>query len=370
MKPSTSKIDPERLGTKSVLISKVKAMLIEQCEPVEITAKSDQQQMFNQMDLKEQLTYQMQQRKLNKQGWVHRLPILPQNIVDIKMNDADVSALQTLRNERDTTKLREQVEPIDVDHLMKILLPSMTQPDVKLNAIVCGLLLTTGRRTVEILKSAELYLGDGMTSSGYTAMFKGQAKDSLFGSAAYMIPLLAPFNICKAALDRVRDQIGEITKDLPTDDINAMYSRGINNYLKRVTKLDIAPHTLRAVYAMTTYELLPGKKMSLIGHLGQVLGHANPTNAVYYQRVKVINIPLLKDFEYPTFAKVAQTEDGWVVQGAAQQKRLATIKEIMLHKIKITASAVRALGGGTMKLIQKLIDANADRIDKYNKSIQ
>lgn len=364
---SKSLIDPQRLGTQAVLVSKLRSALIDQCEPLEITKPTEEQKPFNKMNLREQLTFQQQMRLLGKAKWVHDMQILPENIAAIRMTDKQIKELQRLRAKSDTKKLREESEVIDVGKLMDQLLPSLTDKDASKDAVISALLLATGRRTIEVLKTAEFYLGKDMTSTGYFAMFKGQAKDSVFGTEDYSIPLLAPFSLCQAALRRVRYDTEAVTKVSTAAQINTIFSKGISNYIKRATKMDLAPHVLRAVYAVSCYSLLKGRKMSLIGYISSILGHSTPSNAAYYQRVQAENVRLWETNE-PAMV-VPDLDDGWVVHSIPERKRIEGILEIMMHKRAVTASMIRATCGGTMPVITRVIENNQKRITEYNNSL-
>jgi hypothetical protein len=369
MKPSTSAIDPQRLGPQSVLYSKIKSKLIDKCMPLEVTETNEQTKLFNKMNLRQQLTYQMQSRAVDTNKWVHNLEILPSNIAGIRMANGSVEGLKRMRSTVNTTKLQAKSDTINVGELMKILLPALSDPDAKINAVICALLLVTGRRTYEIAKTAELYLAIDMKPSGYLALFSGQAKSGLFDTDDYRIPLLAPFNLCKDALDRVRK---ENNVHLNSEGVNDKYSRGLNNYLKRVTGLPLTPHSLRSVYAMSLFELQPkNDRKNLIGVISQALGHANPSNATFYQRTHVENVALWKPIkEEKEIVKEIEADDGWITMNLPDRKRVAVIEEMMLKKIKITASALRTAMGGTMHVSARVISNNQTRIDEFNDSLE
>lgn len=362
--PQTSKDDPTRLGTRSVFICKLRNQLIEMATGVEYD--SPLATKFNKMTLKEQLTFQKKSEALGENKWVHGMKILPENIDDIQMSPKDIAALKARRNTSDLAKLREPTDPIDVGKLSAILLPALSDPEAKLNAQICALLLATGRRTIEVLKTGDFYLAPDMDSTGYFAMFKGQAKASLFGTEDYKIPLLAPFYMCRAALDRIQNVTLPVVKDLSTDKANNVYARGVGNYLKQVTKLDLVPHDLRSLYAMSQYKLLENKRPSLIGFISRILGQTNAVNASYYQCIAVENVSL---WTAPVQEEFIDDLDGWIADGAAERKRLAGIREMMLYKKKITISAVKRMSGGTNEVIERVMNANADRINQYNKSL-
>jgi hypothetical protein len=374
LKPSTSKIDSARLGPRSVFISKLRKHLIDKASPYEVENEKNHllavQKEFNNMTLPAQLKFQMQSRKLDNNQWVHNLEVLPQNIADIVMSDADIEALVKLRSKVDTTKLREENEPIDVGALEDKLLPALSDPKASLNATICALLLVTGRRTIEIIKTAEFYLGPGMESSGYTCMFKGQAKESLFGTEDFQIPLLAQFSLVHAALKRVQKVTFPEVENVSTDAVNLKYARGLNNYLRKATGMPMAPHFLRTVYAMSCYKLLKGKRSSIVGYVSKILGQSSSSNAQYYLRTEVENVKLWTDDNDIEDEDEDEDEDGWIINSLPERKRLNGIFELMMHKQKVTASAVRTISKGSMPVIEKVIANNQAKIDEYNESLE
>jgi hypothetical protein len=121
---SKSTIDPTRLGSMSVFVTKLRNKLISKSSPIEIEWKklkdpTKNQTAFDLMDLKEQITFQKKAMKLDTDKWVHSLEVLPRNIADIYMNNKDAEALKKLRGNVDAAKMREETDVLDVDQLMK-----------------------------------------------------------------------------------------------------------------------------------------------------------------------------------------------------------------------------------------------------------
>ncbi len=260
---------------------------------------------------------------------------------------------------------------IDCKHLMQKLCPSLdltTNP--KRHETAAALLLVTGRRTIEVLSTADFQLGKGQTSAGYQCVFTGQAKTS--DGAPYTIPLLAPYSVVRAALTKVRE-LYPVT-GMSSEEVNQAYSTSINHVVKK--RVALKPHELRSVYAMATYELAETyttKKPSLVGWIWQVLGHSNPTQASFYQRVKVINSQLWTgtavEEEEQHEEQNDDDDDGWTVNGVVERKRLVGIKEMMEHRIPLTATSIRTHAGGTMSVAARIIANNKKKIDSYNASL-
>ena len=255
---SKSKIDPDRLGSRSTFTSRLKTALIEQVGPVDV----DNHPRFNEMSVKEQIRFQQRSLLTGLEDWVHNVQIVPANLVNLKIPDAMNQKLKEMRAAVDNEKLEKEMMEFDASEVLGKLCPVLLQPGAKRHYLAAALLAVTGRRTIEILKVGRLYLGPDQTPDGYSCWFDGQAKQGLIPTKPYVIPLLAPFSIVKAALTRVRKLYA--TEDVTEERVNSHLSKSIINYTERA--IGTNPHALRAIYALTTYELSK-TKMSLIGHI-------------------------------------------------------------------------------------------------------
>jgi integrase len=369
--PSNSKIDPQRLGTQSSFISRLRVKLIEKAGALDyLNATTDAQKLFNKMGVLEQLKFQAQSRATGTNKWVLPLVIAPKNIEGVRMAQENIDALKNNRAKIDTGKLREVAQVFDGDRLLEKLAPALTDPDAKRYALAAALLLITGRRTTEILKTAEFSLSRStkgnpstQTSDGYKCMFSGQTKEGLFPEAEYEIPLLAPFWVVEKAMQRLRSLY--LTQGMTNQQVNESYSGQIRTYTEKMAEM--TPHELRACYALMTFQLAE-KKMSLIGHISKVLGHAQPGAAAYYQRKKVENFTGPLEIENTTEHKENDFGE-WVINGAVEEKRMAGIIEMMKHRTHLTASSIRRDAGGFMPVIMRIMANNKELIDKYNASI-
>lgn len=397
LKPSTSKIDPLRLGSKSTLISQIRRACLEKAGPFE----EEGQEEFNKMDVIEQQKFQLRSRLTDMNKWVHDLPIVPDNLKGLLMADNDSAKLMAVRGLATNTKLRTEMTEIDGDKLMSKLCPNLEEPKRrKLSEVVAALILVTGRRTIEIMKTGDIYLGEGHSKTGYVAMFTGQAKRGLKDDEAYEIPLLAPFYMVRAALDVVRLTD---TSGMSSAEVNTKYSRNLLNYLRK--RCDLNPHRLRDVYAMMAFSLLPQKKMSLIGFVSKILGHEKPENAAFYQTTSIVNFsgpwnpngepaeaqaepikPQPKRAKRPdnvadepeSEPQVPQPEpeddqepdlSSWNYSTKPEKKRIVALIDMMQRRKRITATSARAAGGGSMPLLEKVISKNQAKIDAYNASL-
>ena len=161
------------------------------------------------------------------------------------------------------------------------------------------------------------------------------------------------------------------TEDVTEERVNSHLSKSIINFCQRT--IGTNPHALRAIYAVTCYELSP-TKMSLIGFIKKVLGHSGSSSAAYYQRVAVINPTV---WTPPEGAQIPAPEpeekkdefDGWNIDGAVEKKRFEGIREMMNSRVRLTATAIRAKVGGTMSVLTRILERNKDRVDAYNNSL-
>lgn len=370
MKPSTSKIDPDRLGSRSVFASLLKKDILKTIDPLEYLGADAKE--FNKMDIFEQMRFQAQSIESRENKWVHSLEIVPANLHDLKPSAAEHSSLTKLRTTVDNGKLREDMVEVEGDRTLKLLTEPLANLETKRHFIAAALLLVTGRRTIEVLQTGDFYLAKDGDQNGYKCMFSGQAKRKNKKDIPYEIPLLAPYWAVKRAFTHMREMYQ--AEGLSQADVNSAFSTGINTRVKKL--INLRPHELRAVYAAMTYKLnsegfYGWKKMSPIGFISQVLGHEDVKASTFYQRLKVIDFTGPVEMEQAPVFQIVEEEDndGWEVTGKVDQKRLVDIKEMMEKRIRITASSVRVHAGGSMVAIHRFINKNSNRIVEYNESL-
>ena len=381
-KPKLNAVDPSQLNSLATFITSLKNALTATLEPFEVEGQED----FNRMTIKQQLRFQAQSRLSGKNRWVIPLQIQPKNITDIKMTSPAADQRAKANEQIHKEKLQADMLIVDFPKVSERLMPALEQGnDDRKQALLAALLLATGRRTEEILKTGILSLGKDMSSNGYLARFEGQSKIGLKDIEAYDIPLLAPFWLVSDGMKRVRD-LYDID---PLSSANSAASQTLNNYTK--SRVGLKPHDLRKIYAMATYNLQTANKPSLIGWVSRVLGHTQLSNAAYYTTRNVINPSLYQptkiqpvveikpfddhdqDQENPGFPKEEdepEEEEPWIANSKPEQKRIAVIQEMMLKGIRITASSVRTHGKGSMALIDKVLQKNSDRIAEYNENLK
>ena len=364
MPKSTSKIDPDRLGPRSTFISRLKYAILEKLGPVLV----DNHPKFNELSIRDQIKFQKRAEVTQLEDWVHKVKIVPENLSKLKMPDLLSSKLKDMRETVNNGKLEAEMIEIDADRLLAKLCPHLEEANPKRHYLAAALLAVTGRRTIEVLKLGKLYLGPDQTPDGYSCWFEGQAKQGLNPTRPYVIPLLAPFSLVKSALTRVREMYD--TEDITAESVNSNLSKSIANYTMKV--LGVTPHALRSIYAMATYKLLD-KKISLIGHIRKVLGHSDGTSASHYQRMDVTITDVWKTKvqapkeEAP--ATEAKDDHDWVINGAVERKRFEGIREMMASRLRLTATAIRAKVGGTIPVLQRILDNNEEKVAEYNNSL-
>src|SRR5690606_32717663 len=149
-----------------------------------------------------------------------------------------------------------------------------------MEVVIPSLLLVTGRRTIEIMKTAsfEDYRSDDQKEENveYKAVFSGQTKTP--EAKSYLIPLLAPVEKVKLALAAVRHAYP--FADRNNSSVNAAYSKTINKMCQ--TLFGRSAHELRAVYAHMCQESFNRgpKKMPISGYISKTLGHCAPTTSL------------------------------------------------------------------------------------------
>lgn len=356
-KPSQSKKDPDRLGPKSVFFSRLKTALISEVGPMDVDHKDAQE--FNHMEVRDQLKFQALARLHNTHKWVHKLQIVPANIMNLGMTEQAYKQLQANRNRIDTAKLQEEAQEIDGDRIQAKIMPALYDNKAKWQAITAALELATGRRTVELLKTGSFSLGPDDKPDGHYCMFSGQAKAGLETPDSYRIPLLAPFEAVYAAFNRLRELVDCSEQD--NIDVNQSYCTSVNNYTKKLTGL--SPHGLRQVYALITFELLDGKKPSLIGHIARVLGHRDMKSPTYYQRMKIINLTGL-------YTGHVEQQTELIATTAPERKRCKIIEQLMMQREPVTLESIRRVDGGTTLVISRVLAYNTAFIKRYNDSLK
>jgi hypothetical protein len=252
------------------------------------------------------------------------------------------------------------VAKIDVDAMMIDLFPGLTSTNF--NEIIPALLLATGRRTTEILKTATF------TQIGaYRVMFGGHIKTDI---GAYEIDLLAPASLCISALAWVRKNI-DCTK-MTTEQVNLAYSQKLNRAVTKSVKQK--PHQLRGINAMACFQLYGKGEKSMMGYMNKQLGHLSEESTARYQTydISVTRPWKVAGTEETKEIKEVKHEDmsGLVGNTVPERKKIAQIVEMMkAGKLVNNAHAVAQEYGGTYSMITRLLnmEPNANILAAYNK---
>ncbi len=193
-----------------------------------------------------------------------------------------LSFLKLVRAESDTIKSESKTQlykdhtnlrPIDSEQLI-LKAESLLESDSYL-AIALGLMLLTGRRATEILKTASFEY-----ESEDSVIFTGQLKTKGSDNAQinpYSIPVLtSPENVIQA-LKRLRDKTSDF-QTLSNDAVHSRANKNLNISCKRYFA-DLIPNCkakdLRACYAQICYEYLSPDEWSINAYFASILGHSD-----------------------------------------------------------------------------------------------
>ena len=150
------------------------------------------------------------------------------------------------------------------------------------NKLFPALLLATGRRSIEVLKTAKF------SRKKEKNVFKGQAKDK--SKKQYSIPLLAPIKQIQKAVRKLRKLLPEIKEDnLDNEQVQELV-HGRNKLLfKKLSEkynVKLTPHAMRGLYVAYAYKIYEGDA-SFLGFTSQVLGHEDLDASVHYVNIRL-----------------------------------------------------------------------------------
>ena len=178
----------------------------------------------------------------------------------------------------DHTNLR----PIDPDELI-LKACELLKSESYLN-VALGLMLLTGRRSTEVLKTAEMIL-----TSDNSVIFAGQLKTKGSDNAQtlpYEIPTLTDAQIVVDALAKLRQlrDFSSLTNDAVHSRANKSLSEAVKRYFAGLIP-SVKLKDLRSAYATICHELYCPKQISQTAYFAMVLGHSKEdlTTAQSYQ---------------------------------------------------------------------------------------
>jgi hypothetical protein len=352
--------DPQRLGTQTTFLSNLKKALyswVPESDLLELEGQDD----FNKMSLLEQLKLARSCRTKSTLSWLlpHVDHIVPENLRALCMPPELAVQKHELALAAQQKKLLDDVLVVDAIALQNSLLPSLYNRQAKWFELAAGLLLASGRRSVEILSMGAFEPSDNELE----CIFSGQAK-STDPEKKRVIPLAIKFGDFKTAFDRLRVLIQE-DEPLTSDAVNAKYANSLNGYIRRKAKgcnKHITAHSLRSIYAVGQYSMLDeDARPSLIGFLAKYLGHENPASSISYQRVTVHG---WKPYEHTELYQ-------WNTDGKMMERRVNAAKELMQARKPVTNEDLKSLDPGLAEAVNlRFLKMNKRYIDDYNASLQ
>ncbi len=261
------------------------------CERAVLLKAKEKLEAFHAMSLSDKYAMQRRIRTVPYSGHalvddvIIGLVILPPYIV----NDLRVTVAERAEQQKKATAALEarSVQSITIQGSELIAKCRATLKDTRANAfdLAVALALTTGRRMIELFKTGTLT----PVGEDHRMRFEGQVKKSAFAeTGAYDIPVLAPPEIIKKALARLRTEkdCSELTKR----EGNLKWSNSCNAAARRLMGDDVHFHSLRAMYAVLTFNAALPHKHSLNMFVSRVLGHANLGNSISYTSIHVENL--------------------------------------------------------------------------------
>ncbi|KAG5187453.1 hypothetical protein JKP88DRAFT_243959 [Tribonema minus] len=209
---------------------------------------------FHELPLKDKLKVQKSIRWNSYSGvssvdeLIAALPLLPDHIRKLALS----------RNERDTLakKATEALEKksvnsmqIDASALIDKCVSILSDPRANSFDVACAIGLVSGRRMVEVFKTAEF---DIAGKDNRTLTFSGQAKKSFPCDAqVFRIPTLIDSSTVIAALNKLRDR--KPADDLSNKEVNLKWSNSANTAARRLLGDGHHFHDLRGIYAVIAF---------------------------------------------------------------------------------------------------------------------
>lgn len=204
--------------------------------------------------------------------------LVPEEIMKLKLSKTDTMSII-----RDNKKVLENRQEL-------VEFPRTVMEDILLgldgnsfNELLPALLVATGRRTIEILKTGSLKTQKG------SVFFEGQVKTGFNPQKPYKIPLLADTKNIKSALRRLRKLVN--TEKMDNKQVQKKFSSSIQNVFKKLSKIygiQLNPHKLRAVYLEECFLNKNDKQLSK-NKLGmEILGHSQLETSLHYVSIKIV----------------------------------------------------------------------------------
>jgi Telomere resolvase len=217
---------------------------------------------------------------------IQALPVLPDYIVNLKMSQKERDSLAKKSSEALQKKSLNSIQ-IDACDLIEKCISILE--DIKSNPfdLACALGLLSGRRMVELFKTAEFEKVKGDKRS---LLFRGQAKKAFQGGEVeYHIPTLVESSSLVDGLKRLRG-MKPVGDDMTNKEVNLKWSNSCNCAARRMLGEGRHFHELRAVYAVIAFHATMPHTLSLNAFVAKVLGHAGLNNSLNYTAIHTTNV--------------------------------------------------------------------------------
>lgn len=209
------------------------------------------------------------------------------SVMRLSVDDAESLRVDYLETISEThTNLRQ----VDCQELAEIATALVSDPaSKKPMEVAAGLLLLTGRRVTEVLKTGVFTAGPKKR----TLTFAGQLKKEKAGSEPietppYVIPVLCDPKLILAAIEWLRRAApcGDITERGVNDRYSKVINAAVKTHFTDAKKGALMPKDLRAIYATTAYGWYAPTTISMNAYFARILGHAELDLATSLSYVK------------------------------------------------------------------------------------
>jgi Telomere resolvase len=256
---------------------------------------------FNDMSLADKYTGQRRLRATQYSGYalvddrISSFTIFPAYMDDLRVSVNERTALQKQAAAALTAK---SVHSITVQASELISICKVTLKDTRANPfdIAAALGLVTGRRTIEIFKSAAF-----TKVTEHTVMFSGQAKKGdITEAVTYEIPVLAAPELINTALTRLR--AAKDCSAITNRDVNLKYANSANAAARRLLGKEHHFHSLRGIYAVIAHNCCLPHRYSLNAFVAKVLGHAGLGSSLHFCCIHVEKLKRKHKFTWSVLA--------------------------------------------------------------------
>ena len=192
----------------------------------------------------------------------------------------------SLLNKKSQNSLNHKLDSLLVIKNSKVFLNEILQGlsnSNKYDELFPALLLATGRRSIEILKTGKF------KTIKNKIYFYGQAKKRNEKSKGYVIPLLYDTKTIQKSLLRLRKGIACLTDGLNNDEIHDTFKRRNYNIFQKLSEkyqVNLTPHSFRSIYAEFC-NIKFNKDKSNAKYRAEILGHSDNNSQLHYSSVRL-----------------------------------------------------------------------------------